>query len=56
MNRKNRKKKQVFRSMREFEKEFFPKSFDKKVTRKPRDAQALGISLAKESFEKIGSI
>jgi len=49
----NKKKKQVYRSMMEFEKRFFPKSFEKRMAEKPTDAQALGVSLAKESLEKI---
>jgi len=55
MNKSNkRKKKQIYRSMKEFEKEFSPKSLEKREAEKPTDAQALGVSLAKESFEKIG--
>ena len=48
-------KKKVFKSMREFEKHFFPKSLAKKNAEKPTDAKALGITLAKESLEKIKS-
>ena len=51
--RTGRKKKQIFRSMMEFEREFLPKSFEKSTAEKPTDAHALGISLAKESIEKI---
>lgn len=50
---KDKKKKQIFRSMAEFEKKYFPKSFEKKMAEKPKDARALGISLAKESLEEI---
>jgi len=50
---KNKKKKQIFRSMREFEKEFLPQSFEKRNAERLTDAQALGISLAKESLKKI---
>lgn len=50
---KGKKKKQAYRSMVEFEKEFFPKSFEKRMAEKPTDAQALGVNLAKESLEKI---
>ena len=50
---KNKKKKQIYRSMRQFEEECFPKSFEKRTAEKPTDAQALGVSLAKESLEKI---
>ena len=53
MNRSKRKK-QAFRSMTEFEKKYFPKSFEKRMAQKPTDARALGISLAKESLDKIG--
>ena len=52
MNR-NKEKKQIFRSMAEFERAFLPKSFEKRMAEKPTDAHALGISLAKESLEKI---
>ena len=50
---KNGKKKQLYRSMKEFERKFFPKSFKEKMAETPTDAQALGVSLAKESLEKI---
>ena len=52
MNR-NKKKKQVIQSMIEFEKKYFPKSFEKRMSEKPTDARALGICLAKESLDKI---
>ncbi len=52
MNR-SKEKKQVFRSMMEFEKNYFPKSFEKRMLERPTDAQTLGISLAKESLDKI---
>ena len=52
-NSNNKKRKQIYSSMKEFEKEFFPKSFKKRMAERPTDAQALGISLAKESLEKI---
>ena len=39
--------------MKAFEKEFFPKSFEKRMAEKPTDAQALGVSLARESLDKI---
>ena len=44
---------QTYRSMVEFEKRFFPKSFEKRMAERPKDANALGISLAKESLDKI---
>lgn len=52
---KNEKKKQIYRSMAEFEKKFLPKSFEERMAERPKDAQALGISLAKESLNKIRS-
>jgi hypothetical protein len=52
MNR-GEKEKQIFRIMMEFEKKYFPKSFEKRMAEKPSDAHALGISLAKESLDKI---
>jgi len=50
---RSKKKKQVYKSMREFEEKFFPKSFRKQSTEVPADARALGISLAKESLDTI---
>lgn len=50
---KSKVKKTIYRSVREFERKFFPKSFKKKTTEKPTDARALGVSLAKESLDKI---
>ncbi len=50
---KNKKKNRIYRSMKEFEKEFLPKSFEKIMVEKPKDAQALGVSLARESLDKI---
>ena len=49
----DKKRKSIYRSMTEFEKFFSPKSFQKKIAKKPTDAQALGASLAKETLEKI---
>ena len=51
--KKDKKKKRTYRSMVEFEKKFFPKSFEKRTIERPTDAQDLGISLAKESLDKI---
>lgn len=53
MNRSKRGK-QTLGSMMEFERKYFPKSFEKRMAEKPTDARALGISLAKESLDKIG--
>ena len=50
---KKNSEKQIYRTMLEFEKEFFPKSYKERMTEKPTDAQALGVSLAKESLERI---
>jgi len=50
---RSKKKKQVYKSMREFEKKFFPKSFRKKSTEFPSDARALGISSARESLSTV---
>lgn len=50
---KKQNKKTVFRSMREFEKELMPKSLAKKLAENPRDAEALGIRLAKESLGRV---
>jgi len=52
MNR-SKKKKQILRSMTEFAKEYFPKSFEKRMAEKLTDARAIGIDLAKESLNKI---
>jgi len=43
----------VFRSMMEFEKRYFPKSLKRRMAEKPTDARALGISLARESLDRI---
>ena len=50
---KSKEKKQEVRSMMEFERKFLPKSFEKRMAEKPTDAHALGVSLAKESLDKI---
>lgn len=50
---KNKKKEQVYKSMREFEKKFFPKSFIKQSVKAPTDARTIGINLAKESLDMI---
>jgi len=39
--------------MSEFEENYFPRSYKEKKSEKPTDARDLGISLAKESLEKI---
>ncbi len=50
---KSKNKKQVFHAMNEFEEEYFPKSFEKKMAEKPTNARDLEIWLAKESLDKI---
>jgi len=52
MNKK-REREEVIHSMVEFEKMYFPKAFKERMAEKPTDAHALGISLAKESLNKI---
>ena len=49
----NRKEMHIFHSIMKFEKEYFPKSFEQKMEKKPKDARALGSNLAKESLDKI---
>jgi len=53
MDGNKKSKKQAYRSMIEFEKKFFPKSFEKRMSEQLTDPQALGISLAKESLDRI---
>lgn len=48
MKRIKNNKEQVYKSIVEFEKKFFPKSFKKKS-----EARALGTNLAKESLNAI---
>ena len=50
---KNDGKEHVYRSMREFEERFFPKSLEDRLFE--TDPAKLGIELAKESPRKIGS-
>ena len=52
---KNKKKEQVYKSMREFEEKFFPKSFIKQSVEVSTDARTIGINLAKESLSMIKS-
>ena len=49
---RGKKQGQVYRSMEEFEKKFFPDSFRKRA-RESMDSHALAVSLAEESLEKI---
>jgi len=50
---KNKRKGQKYRSMMEFKKRFFPRSFKKRMADGPEEARDLGISLAKETLDKI---
>ncbi len=50
---RSKKKKQVYKSMREFEEKFFPESFRKQSAEVSTDARTLGITLAKESLDII---
>jgi hypothetical protein len=43
----------TFNSVLEFEKEIFPKAYKKRTMENETDAKSLGISLAKESLDKI---
>jgi len=52
---KNKKKEQVYKSMREFEEKFFPESFKKQSVEVPTDARTIGINLAKGSLDIIRS-
>lgn len=47
------KEKVVFRSIIDFEKKYFPNTFGKKMAEKPKDNQAIGISMAKDSMDII---
>jgi hypothetical protein len=48
-----KKKKQVYKSMIEFEKEFLPNSLKRRLSEVPTDSRALGMSLARESLDAI---
>ncbi len=48
-------KEHVYRSMREFEDRFFPKSLEDRLFETETDPAKLGIVLARESLRKIGS-
>jgi|GEM_PF-1842428 len=50
---KSKKKEQVFKTMKEFEEKYFPKSIREQLTEVPVDARALGVSLARESLDTI---
>lgn len=48
----NKKGERVYKSMEEFEKKFFPNSFQKKLL-ESMDSHTLAVSLADKSLEKI---
>ena len=50
---KNKKRDQVYKSIREFEEKFFPNSIEKSLSEVSTDARASGISLAQESLNRI---
>jgi hypothetical protein len=52
MSRK-KEKERIYHSIVEIERNFFPKSFEERIMKKPENSQALGINLAKESLDKI---
>lgn len=49
---RGKKQDQVYRSMQDFEKKFFPNSFKKREV-ESMDSHTLAASLAEESLEKI---
>jgi hypothetical protein len=51
--KRNKNKEQAYKSIGEFEKEFFPKSFRKLPLGAPNEARNLGTNLAIESLDKI---
>lgn len=53
MEKRIKEKEQSYKSMKEFEEEFFPESFQKKALATHTDPQTLGVNLAKESLENI---
>jgi len=53
--KKNNEKEHEYRSMREFEERFFPKSLEGHLFETETDPAKLGIALARESLRKIES-
>jgi hypothetical protein len=51
--KKNAEKEHEYRSMREFEERFFPKSLEDRLFETETDPAKLGIALARESLRKI---
>jgi len=54
-SKRSKKKERVYKSMREFEEKFFPKSFKKQSLEGTIDARTVGINLARESLEMLRS-
>ena len=52
---RSKKRERMYKSMKEFEKKFFPKSFRKQSLEGAIDARTIGINLAKESLDTIRS-
>jgi hypothetical protein len=52
---KKKRKVRVFSCLEDFERVYFPKSFEKKKREKPLNAETLGATLARESLDKIKS-
>lgn len=50
---RSKTKKQTCRSIVEFKKTFFPKSFKKQLSDQAMDSRIIGINLANESLDKI---
>jgi hypothetical protein len=53
--KKNNEKEREYRSMREFEERFFPKSLKDRLFETETDPAKRGIELARESLRKIES-
>ena len=53
--KKNDEKEYEYRSMREFEERFFPKSLEGRLFETETDPAKLGTALARESLRKIES-
>ena len=53
--KKNNEKEHVYRSMKEIEERFFPKSLADRLFETETDPAKLGIALARESLRKIRS-
>ncbi len=53
--KKNNEKEHEYRSMREFEERFFPKSLKDRLFETETDPAKLGIELARESLRRIES-